>query len=480
MLDLNGVQAAILFFLVALTLGTLTHRDGIMISPVVFIIVAYALAYPLPMLLPNLYPDLWSEITPHALEYGMLWALRGFSAFAFGYGLVEQFGKRAGKQKRWSEATHRTRIRYTVYVLTCIGWLAILAWVFTAMFFGISLVFIEGDSVAVESGAGTLLQILTLLSSLRYPFFLGFLVLHFWKKTDKHLVFLGAALVLISTVEIILIGSKGSIIRGLAVLMLSLTLLPIKLNPKQLITGAVAMIAVYGSFAVITEYRSIMHGERLAGRDVFDYKVQVESFGSALLSSLPLSKAAAERRTEVKSEAIFSRFGAGMFSFANMMKFTGQKPPYENAWESFLIPLYSIAPRALMPDKPEFFNSGRNAQEYYGWTYGGISVTLLGSLYYAWGYTGIVFGMVCFGGLFAHLTKQARLAGIYSPHWLIFLVVLIVPMLDVGQTFQAITTNVIRVAVILWLLHLFFPFVRGAMHRRMLRILGPIQGRSRA
>jgi hypothetical protein len=475
MLTLNGVEAALLFFLIASTLGILTYRRDVLISPVVFIIVAYALAFPLPMLFPGLYPDLWSEVSQQTLEYGMLWAVRGFGAFALGYVLVEQFGKGARKQRHWNEATYRDRIRYTVYVLTCIGWLAILAWASTTMLFGISLVFIESESVPVESGAGTLLQLLTLLSSLRYPFFLGFLILHFWRKTDKHLVLLAAGLILVSIVEIITIGSKGSIIRGVAVFMLSLALLPIKVNPKQLATGAVAIIAVYGSFAVITEYRSIMHDELSAGRDVFDYKVQAESFGGALLSSLPFSKAATERRTEVKSEVVLSRFGAGMFSFANMMKFTGRQSPHENAWESFLIPVYSIAPRALIPEKPEFFNSGRNAREYYGWAYGGISVTLLGSLYYAWGYMGIIFGMAFLGGLFAYLAKQSRLSGIYSPHWLIFLVLLMIPMLDVGQTFQAITTNLIRVAVILWLLHLSYPLVRGAMRRRMSRILNSMQ-----
>lgn len=475
MLPLSGVEAAMLFFLIALTVGILTYKKDVLVSPVVFIFVAYAFAYPLPMLLPGIYPNLWNNVSQQAIEYGMLWAVRGFGAFAFGYTLVEQFGAYAKKKKHWNGATYLNRNRYTVYVLTCIGWLAMLSWIVAVMLFGFSLTFIEGNRVQDDSGTGSLQQILTLLSSLRYPFFLGFLILHFWKKTDKHLILLGAGLIIVSIVEVIVIGSKGSIIRGVAVFMLSLALLPIKVNLKQLTTGAVAIIAVYGSFAVITEYRSIMHEELSAGRDVFDYNVQIESFGAALIGSLPFSEAATERRTEVKSEAVLGRFGAGMFSFANMLEYTGRQSPYENAWESFLIPFYSIAPRALMPEKPEFFNSGSNARAYYGWAYGGISVTLLGSFYYAWSYMGIIFGMAFFGGLFAHLAKQSRLSGIYSPHWMILLVLLMMPMLDVGQTFQAIATNLIRVAFILGLIHLSYPLVRGVMHRRMSRILNSIQ-----
>lgn len=477
--ELTGVQAAILFFLIALILGVLTHKKDVMISPVAFIIVAYMLAFPLPMLFPGLYPDLWHAVLPQALESGMLWSVRGFAAFALGHALVEQLGKRARKRRWRDDAFYSARLSYTVYVLTCIGWLAILAWVISAMLFGITLVFIESDSVRANSVTGTLHQMLTMLFNLRYPFFLGFLILLFWKKIDRHLILLFVALFLVSLVEIITIGSKGSIIRGMVVFLLAQAFLPVRLNLKQAIFSLVALIAIYGSFAVITEYRTIMKAEYQAGRDVLEFTGQVESFKSALLSALPSSETATDRLTEVKREAVFSRFGAGMFSFANLMRFTGWQSPYEHAWESFLVPVYSIVPRTLMPGKPEFFDSGSNAQQYYGLSYGGVSVTLLGSLYYAWGYTGIIFGMAFVGGLFAYVVGRVRLLGYYSPHWLILLVVLMVPMLDVGVTIQAIIINFLRVAIVLWLLHLLFPLVRGSMLRRMSRFSGPIKRESR-
>ena len=475
--DLSGDQCAMLFLCIAGLLCWMTKQRETLIPPVAFIAVAYILAFPLPILLPDLYPSLM-QVPLDAQEYGMLWAVRGFGAFALGFVLVEQLRQRKKRFTWRDEALSIGRMRYTIYVLTSIGWLSLLAWIASIPLFGIGLTFIEGDQVAVDSGEGTLVQIFTLLSGLRYPFFLGFLLLHNSKQTDKHLNYLLVGLVVISIIEIIVIGSKGSIIRSIIVILLASSFIPVKINFKQIVIAMLALTVVYGSFAVITEYRSIMSDQLNSGRNVFDFTVQIESFGTALISSLPFSESSAARRTEVGHEDVFSRFGAGIFSFANLLRFTGRQPPYEYALESFLVPIYCIVPRSLLPNKPEFFHSGRNASEYYGWNYGGISVTLLGSLYFAWGYVGIIFGMAFIGGLLAYIIGQIRDTGLYSPQWIIFMVVLIVPILDVGQTFHAIITNFIRVFVLLWLLHLLYPLARGSMRRRVSRILSPIQRES--
>lgn len=477
-LDLNGYLSAVLFFVIAGLLWLVDKSSKVLIPPVAFVIVAYAMGFPMMIIWPDLYSMLLSQVSPYVLEYAMLWAVRGFGAFAFGYVLVGYFGKGMRIRSWQGGGFYIGRICYLHYVLTSIGWLAMMSWVASVIFFGISLAFIEGKGVGIDTGAGTLQQILTLLANLRYPFFFGFLLLRFWKQTDRHLSFLFIGLLLISSVEIITVGSKGSIIRVMVVVLLALTFLPVKLNLKQIIAGALAIIAVYGSFAVITEYRSIMQKELHSGGDVFNFSVQAEAFRAAMVASLPFSESASDRRTVVSQEDVLSRFGAGMLSFANLMKFTGRHPPYEHAWESFLVPIYSIAPRALIPEKPEFFNSGRNAREFYGWAYGGISVTLLGSLYFAWGYAGIIFGMAFLGGLLAYMVRQVRLFGLYSTHWLILLVVLMVPILDVGETFQALTTGIIRVAVILWLLHIFYPMAPGFLRRRNAGMMSMIRHKS--
>ncbi len=475
--DLNGYLSAVLFFLIAGVLWLIAKRPQTMIPPVAFVIVAYTLGFPVVLLWPDLYPTIWLRVSPDALEYAMLWSVRGFGAFALGYFLVDHFGQQKKHQVFRKKNPDKNRIHYTLYILTSIGWLAILSWIVSATFFGVSLTFIEGDSVGDNTVAGSSLQVLTLLSSLRYPFFFVFLLLHYGKQTDRHLKFLFVVLLFISIIEIIVIGSKASIIRGVVVVLLSLAFLPIKLNFKQVMAGGIALITVYGSFSVITEYRSIMNDKLFSGDDVFDFSVQIESFGAAVVASLSFSDSASDRRTKVGQEDILSRFGAGMFSFANLMQFTGRQPPYENAWKSFLVPVYSIVPRTLLPEKPEFFHSGRNAREYYGWSYGGISVSLLGSLYFAWGYAGIIFGMAFLGGLLAYVVRQASLSNYYSSHWLILLVIVIVAMLNIGGTFHSLTTNVIRITVLLWLLHVLYPVAPNFM-RRSVRTVAPLRRRS--
>ncbi|MBK9595492.1 MAG: class I SAM-dependent methyltransferase, partial [Rhodocyclales bacterium] len=74
----------------------------------------------------------------------------------------------------------------------------------------------------------------------------------------------------------------------------------------------------------------------------------------------------------------------------------------------------------------------------------------LGKFYHAWGYWGIIMGMGAFGGLLAFIESQARRWNIYSPHWLILLVSIVLMLLDVGVIFHAITANLIRTCLLLW------------------------------
>lgn len=474
LLDLSGWLAAGLFLLVAFVLSALARRSGFLFSAVMLVIVAFVLAYPMEVLLYDFQsgPRL---VSFESLEFGTLWALRGFCAFAIGYSLVIPLApgpqSRSGQGARWV----RGRISYAVYIVTAIGWLAVLSWALSVALFGISLTFVEGDAVSVDSAAGTLRQILGLMASLKHPFLLGFLVLYFWRMTDRHLALLFVSLVGISVVEIVTIGSKGSIIRGVVTVLLAGSVLPMRLTIRQAAAAAAASIAVYGSFLVITEYRALILAEHEAGRNVFDIALQAETFGRALIASVPFVEAGASRETEVKTDDVFRRLGHGA-TFARLLEDTGRESPHEHAWESLLAPVYAVVPRFLLSDKPEYFHSGRNASEYYGWEYGGISVTLLGSFYYAWGYLGILFGMACVGGWLALVEARARQRNILSPHWLVLFAPTVLMLLDVGVTFQPILTDLVRLALLLLVLQFFYPALKRSMRQRASRVLSPRQG----
>ena len=107
--------------------------------------------------------------------------------------------------------------------------------------------------------------------------------------------------------------------------MLSLSFLPVRVERKQVIAGLLAIITVYGSFSVITQYRTLMHAQQQAGLDAFDISVQAEAFQSALICSIPFIGVRARPAFQVwKGRMFFQRFGDGIFSFSNLMEFTGQ------------------------------------------------------------------------------------------------------------------------------------------------------------
>lgn len=466
---LNGYLAAILFLCIAGVLWLISKQAHELVPPIGFVAVAYLFGYAMPFLLPSFYQDLWNEVPSQALEYGMLWATRGFGAFVLGYALVDYHGKRANKQTSQKEILIRKGDRYTFYLIYSIGWLSLLSWFLSTGLYGISLTFIEKGVVTVVTSSGTLKQIFVLLINLRYPFFVAFFILHNKKQTSRQLILLFILLLSVSIIEIISIGSKGSIIRLLMTVLLAQSFLRTHLNFKQIIRIFSALIIVYGSFAIISEYRSIMRSENRAGRDVLAFSVQAESFKSAFLSSIPFSENSRKRNVMANSETVLHRFGSGIFSLANLMRHTRQQPPYHHALESFLAPIYSFMPRDWVPGKPKFFDSGSNAKRYYGWSYGGISVSLLGSFYYAWGYMGIIFGMFFIGVFVAYIIQKVYISNKYAIHYLIIFVMLVLFILEVGEIFQVYIINVVRTGFVLWLLHILYPLFSSAKSRYRIR-----------
>lgn len=466
LLEMSGILAALWMVAIVCVLWILVRKENVFIPPVAFVAVAYISSFSMPILLPDLYPKLWIQIPRQSLEFGMLWAVRGFGAFAVGYALLMVSTR--SSQKRYLQknntATNQNQ-NYTTYLLKSIGWLSLLAWLTSTVFFGISLVFIEGNTITVSSGQGTLVQISTLLLGLRYPFFLVFLINYHKYKSNKQLSFLCLSLLLISLFEILIIGSKGAIIRLLLMSLMAQSFLRIKLNTKQLTKITLICILTYGSFSVITEYRAIMQHNARYRSDASSIETQVTAFKSAFFLSLPFSQTLETRRTTVDSKTALNRFGSGMHSFANLLRFTRQHPPYEHALESFLTPAYSFIPRFLLPEKPTFFSSGDNAKKYYGWSYGGISVTLLGSFYYAWGYSGIIFSMFFLGISFSYVIRKSYSSHKLSVHYLIILVTFLLNLMDTGITFQSISTNITRILFLLWTLHFLYPLIQRTTQR---------------
>ena len=208
--------------------------------------------------------------------------------------------------------------------------------------------------------SNTLQQVLNLLTELRYPFFSMYLILRYYKQTNRTLTLILSFLLTASIIEFMVSGSKGDLIRILVSIFLAMSLLPVRVGLRKILLALAALFIINTTFSVVTEYRSIMNKEYKRRANISSFSVQISSFQLAFSRTFGLSDSD-KLQTDVSSEDIASRFAAPMFSFANLLRFTNGQSPYENAWKSLLVPVYSILPRVLAPGKPIFFNSGRNA-----------------------------------------------------------------------------------------------------------------------
>jgi hypothetical protein len=456
-LNLSSVQAAMLFCVLAVSViyASFWYEERRLLSPIVFIVIAYVAAFPIPVLFPKVYPEItWGRLSESSIHDAMLWSLRAFCTFIMAFWWFRNSPKKA---KRFlSEHS----MQYTLYVTRSIGWFVLIAGMSYFVLYGMGLTFIEA-SIKTGLVADTFQQTLKHLIDLKYSFFLLCTLLYFRGLRDRQVFMLFIMLIAMDIIEIIAIGSKAAILKTLLAFLLVFMFLPFRYGFKQIAVGILSLTIIYSSFAVVTEYRAIMrYNSSHTGLNIFSFEVQANSFWESLLNTFAFKRKDLAT-TNIKAKYILGRFGGGMFSWASLLQFTGLESPYENAFESIFIPFYSIAPRALFPKKAVFFDSGRYAREYFGCQHGGISVSMIGSFYFAWGYFGIILGMGMLGGFLAYITNRAKSETFYSVHWIILLSIMVIMLMNAGVTFHSLVTNVLRTALFLWLIYLAYPLFRA-------------------
>ena len=457
-LDLSVSWSCFVFITLAVLLFFQQRVDDTPLPPVFLVLLANILGYPIIVVVPWLYRDLWAHMNPYIIQLTMLWATRGFAAFCCAYLLGDAFTRYFHRQSHhdWNDAE---RLAYIRYIVHAIGILSVIAWLVRIYYFGLGLTFIDTrTAIDVNSAQSSISIILNQLVDLRNPFFFLFGIISVRRLYDRFMWLLFTAIAAELLLEIMVIGSKGTIILPLIIAALVITCTTRRMSLKQFCASALIGLTVYMSFMVITEYRDIMSDKHRRGEDVFDVSVQTETFTEAFLASLPFTEKIKQRRTIVTEEGIFNRISSGIFSFGNLLYFTGGRSPYEHAWQSFLIPLYGVVPRAII-EKPLFFNAGRFAQEYFHTTTTAISVSTLGSFYHAWGYGGILAGMATLGAVFAFFIRRVlfRSAALNSA---VFMVSMLIGLVNVGSSFVGILTDLCRLAVILLGLYMLYPIVR--------------------
>lgn len=456
--DLSASWASFVFIALAALLFFQQRSLGMPLPPVSLLLLANVFGYPIIVVVPWIYRELWAHMNPYIIELAMIWAVRGFAAFCCAYLLGDAFARHLHRQNSqgWDDAESLAYIRYAVHAM---GFLSVIAWALKSYHFGLGLTFIASRVVLdVTSTQSSALIMLEQLIALRDPFLFFFGLMQARRLTDRFMWLLLAGIAIGLLFEIMTIGSKGAIIRLLVIAALVIAFTTRRISLKQLGAGALMALTIYMAFTIITEYRYILRDKNARGQDVFDVSVQVETFAQAFMASLPFTEKIEQRRTIVSEEDVFNRISSGIFSFSHLLYYTGGRSPHEHAWEVFLLPVYSVVPRSLL-EKPIFFSAGRFGREYFHFSYTAISVSTMGSLYYAWGYGGILGGMAFLGATLAFLIRRVQRRGT-ALNSVVLMAAMMMSLVNVGANLWDVGLTLCRLAVIMIGLYVCYPIVR--------------------
>lgn len=464
-LDLTqGMSGLMLTLLVAVpvVVKCAIERRLMVADPVIVIGFMWMLAAGLPALAPALYEDpIWSTISPRALDAATLWFYRAWASASVAYWAFLAFAPmRRARPVAPIQLAREDQLRMMVGV---VGMLAML--VFLVRSGGQTYTHLEG--FASVSTVDQLIHELRHLSKVYVflfflargqgrclpiePFILGIIL------AGYAMVFAGSAskAVALELAAMWLLGNAAGSSRG--------NLL------REALIGLIAVLLIYWVFSFVTAYR-------------YELVWRVDGPQTSLNETIDTQLAAAEAafwtvwngepigggEEGYRVSAMFDRL-ALVSSFATMLDITNFVSPYENAAEAFLAPLYAFLPRALFDMKVQYFGSGEFAQ-LLGWQFGGFSVSLPGSFYWAWGVGGIAIASACIGFVLASLKSKSDGLGPAALVWRIALMSVVLYLMNVGMSFQPIIIGTLRaLAVVLVLQYLVLP-VMGQMVQRNSRI----------
>jgi hypothetical protein len=214
---------------------------------------------------------------------------------------------------------------------------------------------------------------------------------------------------------------------------------------RELILAAIALTLTYFIFLWVTAYRQelfvLVTHPAASFSEALDRQIQAATLATERVVS---GQQIGSLDNPYDSNSMLARLALVM-SFATVLDLTGGMSPYQHAWQSFLTPLYAILPRNMFEDKVQFLDSAELAQML-GWKFGGFSVGLPASLFWAWGFEGMLPAIAVLGVVIAVLARRGEqddLTGLFSK---VLLMSMMISLLDVGIQFQPIIISLVRVA----------------------------------
>jgi hypothetical protein len=445
---LSGAMVAALCYL-AIAFSARKERP-FYAEPIALISIVWFLAAGLPTLVPGLYQaDYYRRrVSPELIDLSALWLYRSWFALCVGY-LAARVNYRVppaiaiAQRARVLEQERRFEL-----ILGVIGLLGLALMV--VLRGRVSMVFSEADQVET----GSIEQIASYMKTfgMVYLFMVaarsGSLATNFSKDRIGLLNLLGAM------VFGALGGAKGALFGPLVAIALGYGMSSYnKSHPgRDLLLAAVGAISVVLLSSIIAAYRFQLLSHPMP-----------DSFGFGQVVLYQLDALWTAMRLAVVGDAgananMLARF-SHLTGLALVFSVSGGESPYQGAFATFLTPLYAIVPRDFLPFKVIFFNSAQMAK-LMGWTFGGLSVTTPGSIYWALGYNAIMPVFLTIGWLLSRLLIRSR-QGSFRPVIRLVFVPLAILLMDVGAEFHSMIINSIRFAIIgaalMWIIQLLPP-----------------------
>jgi hypothetical protein len=442
--------------LISVPLQALTARRRLILAnPILYLSIVYFLAYITDFYLYTVdegtMGKLLSDVT--LIKQALLWGYRGYVCLLTGYTVV--WNMRSTKLRRAPADLKTIAAPFAMNrLLVIFGILHLLGFVLEVQVYGgIGLVFMGLPQEIHAPYSVEQIIFYFKFCSRFYVFFLSTMGLSGIPLSSVN-KYLRWAVLLHLCIDIAGAGSKSVILEHLLSYMLPYLFQMRKFSIRMIALSLVMGVLMLFVFNVIANYRENVQDARFdleQKTKTARVQLQIAVFTESMKESvgdLFIGKEARQSREETQRD-IYSRLGF-LRSFALLHVASGGNPPYDNALSTFFLPVTAFLPRSLVPKKAVFYSSGKLAH-LLGWTFGGVSVTLIGSLYWTWGYAGILAGMAFLGGLIAHyaIIYFRRLS---FRSWFMssgMLLILILFMMDVGKSFQDIVTAAVRFYVLL-------------------------------
>jgi hypothetical protein len=418
-----GVAALVLLPMIAISVA---RRQLLVVDPIIVLGLMWISAVSLPVLLPGLYENSPWYVTPQSADLAAIWMYRAWAGMTVAYWAARVFFRVRHRLPAPRELALEDRMRVLVGV---VGFTA--SATFTIMTGGQSYTHLD-----LGRSTSTAQQIVHELQQ----FAAAYVFLYFYARGKSRLVpHEGCLLLALLSGQVLLFTASATKLAALQ--LLAAWLLGYAAGKKrsnlarELGIGVVLLVVTYFVFDLVTAYRIEIksHGANPNAPFADAISLQLDAIQAAVADVIE-GKELGDENDPYDARSMLDRL-AHVKSFGMLLDYVNGYSPYENAYASLIAPIYSLLPRDLISEKVQFFGSGDFARMN-GWEFGGLSLSTPGSLFWAWGFEGIVPGMMTLGLILGLLSRGAEKDGPFGLIWRVLAVRMILDLLDLGIEFQ--------------------------------------------